>query len=207
MTMPATLICVTGPVGAGKSTVLEWLAGRGAATLDADDVTRSLLADDSPLAAAVVERFGGDVASPAGVDRAILAERVFADPRALHDLEALLHPPVGAAIEAWLGAVGADVAVVEGIKIVESPLRGRCDTIWLICADRDVRRQRLAHRWPRAEVEKRLAASPPLARQLAAAAVVIDNSGPWHATEAQLRLAWRGFEHQQADGRQHARPG
>lgn len=184
-------IGVTGDVGCGKSTVLEWLAARGAATLDADRVVHRLLGEDRAVMAAVAERFGSSLVTSAGIDRAALAGRVFADAAALADLEAIVHPAVVAAVAAWRAGVTVDVAVVEAVKLVESGMHAGFDRVWLVTCDRAVRRARLvAGRWSPEETDRRMASSAPLAPRLAAANRVIDNSGAPAATRVQLERAW-----------------
>ena len=184
-------IVLTGDVGSGKSSVLHWLAERGAAFLDADQVVHHLLASHATTMTAVARRFGQAVVKPDGtVDRAALAALVFQDPAARRDLELILHPAVRAHIVAWLELQTAPIQVVEAIYLVGSPLARRFDRIWLLLTDSEVRRERLTSRgWSMDAISARMAAAPPLAPRLAAATDVIDNSGPWTATEAQLARA------------------
>ena len=186
---------VTGDVGSGKSFVLRWMAEHGAAVLDADLVVRRLLEGHAPTVARVVERFGAGVRGASGaVDRAALADVVFADAAALADLERLVHPPVRAEAEAWLAAVpdGTPVAAVEAVKLVESGMHQTMDGVCLVVCDRAQRRRRLLDRgWLPEEIERRFAASAPLLPKLRVARLIIDNSGSQLATEAQLARAWR----------------
>jgi dephospho-CoA kinase len=188
----ATVIGLTGDVGSGKTAVRRWLEDRGAAALDADEVVHRLLDGDAALRRAVAARFGGAVLADGRVDRAALARQVFGDPAALADLEAILHPPVLAAVADWLARVTRAVAVVEAVKLVEAGLDAAVGQVWLVVCARGVRRLRLVARgWSAAEAERRMAAGTALAPRLARADVVVDNGGPWPATEAQLSVAWR----------------
>lgn len=188
------MVGLTGDVGGGKSTVRAWLADRGAAVLDADEVVHRLLARDDAVIAAVAGRFGAGMVGPPGVDRPALAAVVFADPGALAALEALLHPAVLAAVRAWLAAARADVAVVEAVKLVEGGLANEVDRVWLVTCTAAERALRLRGRgWSAEQIARRLAAAPPPGPRLARADVVLDNSGPWVATQAQLRAAWSGL--------------
>lgn len=187
-------IGLTGDVGSGKSSVLAWMAARGAATLDADAVVHQLLAEEPALISAVAERFGAGLRGDRGIDRAALARIVFARAEDLRDLEAILHPAVAERVAAWLAARHAPVAVVEAVKLVESGLHRAFDRLWLVVCDARVRRERLAgpRGWSPEAIEARLAAAPPLAPRLALADRVIDNSGGRRATERQLELGWAG---------------
>jgi dephospho-CoA kinase len=188
-----TTIGLTGSVGAGKTTVMRWLAGRGAATLDADQVVHEMLDGDVEVIGRVVRRFGAEVRRvDGGVDRTALADRVFADTGALAALEAIVHPAVHRAVQAWLSELGTGVAVVEAVKLVQSGLDAGLTHVWVVTCGATVRRSRLRERgWSAEEVTRRVAASPPLADSIARADVIIDNSGTRLATERQLAHAWR----------------
>lgn len=189
-------IGLTGDVGSGKTTVRRWLAERGAATLDADEVVRRLLRDDRAVVESVIEAFGPEVRAAHGaVDRARLAAVVFEDAEALRRLEAIVHPVVRRVADDWLGRRSERVRVVEAVKLVESGMHEALDELWLVVCDRAVRRRRLAERgWDAAEIGRRMAAAAPLRPRLALADVVIDNTGPSAATEVQLERAWAAGE-------------
>src|SRR5207249_8971718 len=71
------IVGLTGGMGAGKSTALEALRRLGAATLSTDEVVHELLATE-PVRAAVINRFGEQVAPAGVVDRAAVAAAAFA---------------------------------------------------------------------------------------------------------------------------------
>ena len=78
------LVGLTGGIGSGKSTVAELLAERGAVVIDADDLARRAVAPGTSGFDQVVETFGRDILGPdGGIDRATLADVVFADPSRL----------------------------------------------------------------------------------------------------------------------------
>ena len=83
------------------------------------------------------------------LDRAALGRIVFADPEALRDLEAIVHPAVRPRILAAIAAAEADAAdavVIEAIKLVEGGLAEVCDEVWLVICDAGVQRERLVAR-------------------------------------------------------------
>src|SRR5438270_8569489 len=113
------VIGLTGGIGAGKSTVSRLLAERGAVILDADVYAREVVEPGGPAYQGVVDRFGPDVVLADGaLDRAALASIVFADPAALADLNALVHPAVGAVIASRL----AEEAQTDHVVILDVPL-------------------------------------------------------------------------------------
>lgn len=176
-------IGITGPIGCGKSQVGRWLTERGARVVDADRVAREVTAPGTPVHAAILHRFGAAVTEADGtVDRAALGRIVFADPAALRDLEALVHPAVRPRIlEAIAVAerVGAPAVVIEAIKLVESGLAGLCDEIWLVTCDPAAQRQRLLARGtPGPDTGQRIAAQAGITERLRPSATrVLETSG------------------------------
>ncbi len=135
----APLIGIIGPIGAGKSTVAAHLATRGAVVIDADELTRELMAPGTPVNAAVLVRFGDEFRGPDGsVDRVALGRIVFSDPQRLADLESIVHPAVGELELERIRAAdagGPAAIVVEAVKLVEAGHAGWCDEVWLVvCA-------------------------------------------------------------------------
>lgn len=89
------LVGLTGGLASGKSTVARWLGEAGFQVLDADRMVADLYAPGAPGAQAVRELFGDRVLDHEGaVDRAALAEIVFADREARQRLEEAIHPLV-----------------------------------------------------------------------------------------------------------------
>ncbi len=190
-------IGLTGPIGCGKSTVAGWLAGLGAAVIDADEAAREATPPGSAALAAVVREFGATVLRDDGsLDRAALGRMVFADPPALARLEAIIHPAVRPLILARLAEAereGLPAVVIEAIKLVEGGLAALCDEVWLIVCDPTVQRARLAARGAdAADSDARIAAQSDLVARLTPAATrIIDTSGNEEDTRAAVSA---GFE-------------
>ena len=120
--MSATVVGLTGPIGAGKTTVAGLLRELGAKVLDADAIVHDEQSRGTLGYTAIVQTFGTKVlGEDKEIDRKKLAEEVFADPNKLATLERILHPRVIARIlEARKMLRERDVLVVEAIKLLES---------------------------------------------------------------------------------------
>ena len=153
-------------------------------------VAREVLEPGEPALDAVIARFGSDLLRADGsLDRAALGRVVFADPAALRDLEAIVHPAVRPRILATMdgaAAHGADAVVVEAIRLVEGGLAALCDEVWLVECDPSIQRERLVGRGSTADdADQRIEAQAGLTDRVAPAATrIIDTSGSEAETRA-----------------------
>jgi dephospho-CoA kinase len=189
------VVGLTGGIGSGKSSVSALLAARGAVVVDADVLARDAVAVGTPGLRALVDRFGpGMLAEDGSLDRRALAGVVFDDATALADLNAIVHPPVRAAIADRLTALAGSSAVVvlEIPLLVESGRSYGESAVIVVDCPEDVALRRLVdgRGMEEADARRRMAAQVPRATRLAAADIVIDNSGPLEALEPQVDAVW-----------------
>ncbi len=91
-------IGLTGGIASGKTLVSRQFAALGVPVIDTDELAREVVAPGSDGLAAIRTRFGDTVLAADGtLDRRGLRARVFADPDARRDLEAITpaHPRAG----------------------------------------------------------------------------------------------------------------
>ena len=141
---------LTGGLGAGKSESLRALEELGAATLSTDAIVHELLASEE-LRDVVVARLGEEVARDGGLDRSLIAERVFGDEEARKWLEAELWPRVGQRVVEWRQRTEAleppaRAMVVEVPLLFESGMEDVFDATIAVVADEEVRAQRAGTR-------------------------------------------------------------
>jgi dephospho-CoA kinase len=188
------VIGLTGNIATGKSVVRKMLEHLGAYGIDADALGHRAIAPDAPGYKAVVDTFGRWILSPDGqVDRAKLARIVFADPDALVQLEAIIHPLVRQAVDLLIKRSSQKVIVVEAIKLLEGPLHQACDTIWVTYAPKEVQISRLIQKrgMSTAVAHQRVNSQPPQNEKVKAANVVINNEGSFEDTWKQVTTAWQ----------------
>ena len=191
--MSAFVVGLTGPMGAGKTTVAAILRELGARVLDADAIAKDEQLRGTTGYSAIVQQFGTAVlGEDKEVDRRRLADVVFADPRRLEQLERILHPRVISRIlEARKMLPDDQVLVVEAIKLIETSLRNACDRIWVVVAPRDQLGSRLLARgMDEAAVTARLSSQASVDDFRRAADVVIENDGDRDALRAAATTAW-----------------
>ena len=141
-------VAITGGIGAGKSEALAAFARHGAATVSSDEIVHRLLRDDAEVREELLGRFGEGILDDVGqVNRAAIAEIVFADPEALGWLEGLLHPRVTREYLEWREQLGElpnppMVCATEVPLLYEVGGQERFDVVVAVTAPADVRTKR-----------------------------------------------------------------
>jgi dephospho-CoA kinase len=141
-------VAITGGIGAGKSTALASFRRHGAATVSSDEIVHHLLATDTDVKKALVERLGEEILGPDGApNRDRIARRVFKDRAALDFLEKLLHPLVSREYLTWREQLAAlpdppKVCVTEVPLLYEVGGETRFDKVVLITAPSKLREAR-----------------------------------------------------------------
>lgn len=188
------LVGLTGGIGSGKSTVSARLAELGARVIDADAIVRELQRPGTPAFDAMVERFGpGIVAADGTLDRAAVAAVVFTDEQARKDLEAIVHPAVGAEmLRRMQEHVGSDRVVVYDVPLLVESGKAGYGAVIVVDVDPEVAVRRLAdlRGMDEADARNRIANQVSREDRLAVADRVIDNSGGLEALERQVDDLW-----------------
>lgn len=189
---------LTGGIGSGKSTVTELLRERGALVVDADLLAREAVAPGSDGLSEVVAAFGTTVLrSDGSLDRAALGRLVFTDPAARHRLEEIVHPRVRSRADELEAAAPVGSVVVHDIPLlVESGQADGYDVVVVVDLPPEVQIARLvaARRMTEADARARIKAQASREERLAAADVVLDNSGSLHDLRAQIDGLWSDLD-------------
>jgi dephospho-CoA kinase len=188
---------LTGGIGSGKSSVAQLLRDLGATVVDADVLAREVVAPGTEGLAQVARTFGPQViGSDGALDREAMAEVVFADPSARQRLEAIIHPRVRARateIEAAARAGDPAAVVVHDVPLlVETGQQQSYDVVLVVDVEPEVQVRRLVEQRGMAQEQARARIAAQIDRQarLAAADVVIDNSGTRDDLARRVREVW-----------------
>ncbi|MCM2323997.1 MAG: dephospho-CoA kinase [Oligoflexia bacterium] len=198
---PFVIWGLTGGIASGKSTVARFFEEADIPVVDADQISRQLSAPGGAAHDAIVQRFGT-------AERARLRERVFADPKARRDLEAILHPLIQieslrqmrALAEQWVprhpSGTGPVPIVYEAALLVETGRYRTLRGLIVVEAPREARIERLMKRdgSPRELAEKILGAQASDEARRAAATHVIDNSGSVEDLRDRTRAVARALQ-------------
>lgn len=184
------VIGITGGVGAGKSTVLQYLEKQyGVTVIMADEVGRELMAPGKSVYKALVENYGEGILKADGcIDTAAVAKIAFKDAESQQRINAIEHPIIKDEIVARIREAESNMIVVEAALLKEGGLTELCDEVWYIYTQRDERIRRLMESRGYSEEKCRQV----IKRQLTDKAFrsisdrVIDNSGDAEKTKKRI---------------------
>ena len=140
------VVGLTGSVGMGKTTTARMFADAGVPVFDADAAVHRLY--EGEAASAIEQAFAGTTAA-GRVDRTKLGKRVVGDKEALARLEAIVHPLVRNAEEAFLADAekkGAPIAVLDIPLLFEGGGHRRVDVVVVVFAPAEIQRARVLAR-------------------------------------------------------------
>ena len=185
------IVGLTGSIGMGKSTVAAMFAEEGAPGFDSDAAVHALYAPGGAGVAPVEAVFSG-VTKDGAIDRVALSARVVGNAEAIKRLEEIVHPLVRQAQMEFLQSqrdAGTEVVILDIPLLFEGSGAKFVDKTVVVSAPADVQRARVVSR-PGMSVEKFeaiLARQMPDAEKRARADFVIDTSGSFDDTRAQVR--------------------
>ena len=172
-------IGLTGGIASGKSTVAEMFADLGVPVIDTDVIAREVVRPGQPALDEIRERFGKDVFDDDGsLDRTAMRNLVFANDEARRDLEAILHPRIGAETRRQSKAANGPYQLIVVPLLAESALHEFVDRVLVVDCDEALQIQRLMARDAESveQARRMLAAQASRAKRLAIADDVIKNN-------------------------------
>ena len=182
-------IGLTGSIGMGKSTTAQMFRDEGIAVLDSDQIVHDLYrcAAVAPIAAAFP-----DVVVDGVVDRSALGLRVLGDPGAMEKLEAIVHPLVWAARDAFIEArqaQGDRIVVYDVPLLFETGADKSVDAIVVVTAPPELQKQRVLTRpgMTQQKFEAIIAKQTPDAEKRARADFIVETGDGLDAARAQVR--------------------
>ncbi|ACB85460.1 dephospho-CoA kinase [Natranaerobius thermophilus] len=188
------IVGLTGGIASGKSTVMQILSELGAATIDADKISKELTEKDSPVLDEICQAFGHEYFTEEGcLNRAKLGEKVFSDKQAKQKLEAILHPKINERLKQEISKFQAEnqnkLVVVEIALLFETGQEKQYDESWVIWVDYHTQLKRLKERngLTTQQARDRINAQMSLDKKKQLAHRVIDNSGTFEETELQVK--------------------
>ena len=191
------VIGITGPTGAGKTTVLNVLERMGGAVTDCDAVYHELLLTSTPMRNELKNRFGESIFDENGLlHRKELGAIVFGDAGALDDLNAITHRHIIAELERRIAMAKAEnrpAIALDAIALLESGAGKLCDITVAVTAPEDVRVRRIKAREGISEeyARSRVAAQKPSAWFEAHCTYTLRNDGDRETFETSARALFQ----------------
>ena len=178
-------IFVTGGIGSGKSTLMEFLKEKGAGIVLADEVGHENL-HDSEMKAELVKAFGKEILDTNGeIIRSELAARAFATPEDTARMDAITQPRL---YEGCLRHVVLEMAILDG----RDDFYKHADIVVAVTTSPEVRVRRLmeSRGFSEEDARNRLASQVPEKNRLAIADVVFTNDGTLQEFQDQIQQWW-----------------
>lgn len=188
------MVGLCGPIGAGKSAVLETARSLGWETVEVDRLAHGLYAAGTALSEAIFAVFGAGVRHADGaVDRKALGAVVFGDPVRMRELESLVHPAVHREMDrlaAQAREAGTRLLMEAAILPRRPEFCAGLDAVIAVTAPEEVRLARVMERdgISREAALARLERAVPPEEVLAVATLVLENSGTREELAAAARL-------------------
>lgn len=183
---------LTGGIASGKSLVADMFAELGVPIIDTDVIAREVVEPGKPALDEIRGRFGEHMIDAAGnLDRAALRQEVFSDEQARLDLEAILHPRIGAETRRQADAAGGDYQVIVVPLLTGSALAQFVDRILVVDCDEAIQLDRLLARDAGNEEQARRIIAAQASRgerQEIADDVIVNEGGFAEARSAVIRL-------------------
>jgi len=89
------IVGLTGGIGSGKSAAANFFQNEGITVIDADELSREVIEQDTPGFEKIVDCFGSAIIDSDGsINRAFLRQEVFDDEKKKKLLESIIHPLV-----------------------------------------------------------------------------------------------------------------
>lgn len=175
---------LTGSIGMGKSTTAAMFVAEGCALWDADAAVHRLYGPGGAAIAPMRAVFP-DAVTEAGVDRGRLKSIIAADPSALKQIEAIVHPLVAADRAAFRANVQADILVFDIPLLFETGGDVAMDAVAVVTTDAETQRTRVLARGTMTaeQFAQILAKQMPDADKRARADYIIETDTPDHARQ------------------------
>ncbi len=182
-------VALNGGIASGKSTVADMFGDLGVAIIDTDIIAREVVEPGEPALEEIRERFGDEVVNADGtLDRRALRQQVFADDKARTDLEAILHPRIGAETMRQSDTANGPYQILVVPLLIGSPLAQFVDSVLVVDCSEALQIERLLARDAETVEQARriLAAQSSRNERLAIADFVIDNGETLVQTRQQV---------------------
>lgn len=185
------VIGIMGGVGSGKSTVLDYLQKKyDALIIQSDLVAKEIMSKGHSVCEKVLRVFP-EVDRDGSIDREKLAQIVFQDKEKLEILNRITHPGTVAEIQQRIENNSKKLIIVESALLVGSGIEKKCDELWFVYCEKEVRIHRLmeSRGYSRQKAIDIINSQPSEEEYNFFADEYIDNTGSVESTQEQVDFA------------------
>jgi dephospho-CoA kinase len=178
------VVALTGGIGSGKSAVASHLESLNVPLIDADQLAHQLVKPGAPALRAIQATFGDELVDSHGaLDRSALRKIVFDDPHQRKRLEAILHPRIREAMQAWLAKQSAPYVVLVIPLLFEAGQTSLADRVLVVDCEESLQIERVAQRdqLSREQIQQIMANQAERQTRLQGADDIIENNGSLEA--------------------------
>lgn len=140
------VVGLTGGIGSGKTTVAKMFKDLGVPLYIADDRAKILMNESPAIKEKLLSLFGKNAYVDGRVNRPFLANAIFNDASLLQQMNAIVHPAVGADFSQWKAQQVSPYVLKEAAIIFENKLQDQYDFIITVAADLEQRMERVIKR-------------------------------------------------------------
>lgn len=198
------LVGLTGGLASGKTTIARMFENLGARIIDADQLAREVVQPGKPAWKDIKRHFGARVLHPdRTLNRAVLANVVFADPVQLRVLQNFIFPRVARQqrrlVKEIVARFPSAVVIYDAAMLIEANAHTRMDHVILVKAGHatQIKRACRRSRMTRLEALRRIKQQMPIHEKLRYADAVLDGTWPKLRLRRTVRSLYRVY-HQEA---------
>ncbi len=197
---PGAIIGLTGGIATGKSTAARFFESEGVVVIDADYLSRQIVAPGEPALDEIVDAFGEEVLQDDGtLDRTALGDIIFRDPSARETLEGITHPRIAEAMFDRARQAfdqGHRWVLYEAALLVETKTHRFLDALIVVDCSPETQKTRLQQRdeFSPEDAQRRIDSQMPLSKKRKAADYIINNDGSTEDTREQVRQIKRRID-------------
>ena len=137
-------IAITGGIASGKSKLTNFLKSKGEIVIDLDEISHTLTDSDEETIYEIAKIFGDDTKKQSGgIDRKLLASKVFSNSENKKQLEEILHPRIRQVMMNEIDSVEKENVFVEVQLLAEKNMGSLFDHIIIVSASKDQQLNRL----------------------------------------------------------------
>ena len=197
------LVGLTGGMGSGKSLAASYFKALGAQMINADRISRELVAPGKPAWKEIIEEFGSNVLNPdQTLNRKQIAAIVFNDESKRKKLEDIIHPRViveeRRLYEKYRQKNSRVLAVIDAALLIESGNYKNVDKVVVVQCGKEEQIRRVMERdgTARSEVENRLHSQMPLEEKVVFGDYILRNDDTRESLKSQVGELYRNLRDQ-----------